>query len=296
MRTVGVTLAGLSFAPANAQDTSIVKKLIPTSGELLPVIGMGSWQTFDVGNNESHRQSRAAVLQRFFDDGGGLIDSSPMYGSSESVIGACLKNTVNRNQMFSATKVWTPGRKIGMKQMENSQTLWGVEHFDLMQIHNLVDWKTHQKTLSQWKEEGRIRYAGLTTSHGRKHNELLLAMRQPPFDFVQLTYNMIDREAENRLLPMAADTGVAVIVNRPFRRAALFNRVQGKPLPEWAGEIGCANWAQFFLKFVVSHPAVTCAIPATSRVDHMAENMGAAYGVMPDAGMRQRMLRYFEAI
>ncbi|MDH3701574.1 MAG: aldo/keto reductase [Alphaproteobacteria bacterium] len=279
-----------------AAANPILKRPIPTSGQRIPVIGMGSWITFNVGDDVSLRDQRVKVLQAFFDRGGGLIDSSPMYGSSEEVIGYCLKRITNKNALFSATKVWTLSRWMGVRQMNDSFKLWGVNQFDLMQIHNLLDWETHLETLKEWRAQGRVRYIGITTSHGSRHEELARIMASEPIDFVQFTYNVLDREAERRLLPLAAERGLAVIVNRPFRRGALFGRFEGHPLPAWAGEFDCANWAQFFLKFIVSHPAVTCAIPATSRVDHMQENMGAAYGPLPDAHMRKRMIQYVDSL
>lgn len=274
----------------------VISRPIPATGEWLPVIGMGSWITFDVGRSMPERDKRVAVLQEFFDRGGGLIDSSPMYGSSEEVIGHALARIEKTGTLFSATKVWTPGEGAGIRQMQRSRELWGVERFDLMQVHNLVDWKAHLKTLTAWKAEGRVRYLGVTTSHGRRHGELAVVMRDQPIEFVQLTYNILDREAERRLLPLAAERGLAVIANRPFRRGRLFDLFERQPLPAWAAEFDAANWAQFFLKFVVSHPAVTCAIPATSRADHMAENMGALYGRLPDPAMRDRMIRYVESL
>ncbi len=274
----------------------IRKRPIPASGERIPVIGMGSWITFNVGDNVSLRNQRVKVLQAFFDRGGGLIDSSPMYGSSEEVIGYCLKRIANADALFSATKVWTLSRLLGERQMNDSFKLWGVNRFHLMQVHNLVDWEAHLETLKEWKSQGRVRYIGITTSHGSRHEEFARVMATQPIDFVQFTYNVVDREAERRLLPLAAERGLAVIVNRPFRRGALFDRFERHPLPAWAGEFDCANWAQFFLKFIISHPAVTCAIPATSRVDHMLENMGAAYGPLPDGDMRTRMIRHVESL
>ena len=229
------------------------------------------------------------VMRAFFDGGGRVVDSSPMYGSAEAVIGHCLARVDGADGVFGATKVWTPFAGLGPDQMADSERLWGVRRFDLMQIHNLLAWEGHLETLVRWKAEGRIRYIGITTSHGRRHVEFLKAMAREPVDVVQFTYNIRDREAERRLLPMAADLGKAVIINRPFRRGALPDSVAGKPLPGWAAEIGCRNWPQVFLKFIVSHPAVTCAIPATSRVDHMLENMGACYGPLPDAALRRRM-------
>ncbi len=257
---------------------------------------MGSWITFDVGRDDNAIQNCIKILKHFFVSGGSLIDSSPMYGSSEAVIGKCLAQISNSSALFSATKVWTPGRAIGITQMKESEKLWGLNNFDLMQIHNLLDWNSHIKTLREWKDSGRIRYLGVTTSHGRRHEELIKIMQNEPLDFVQFTYNLADREAENTLLPLAADRGIAVIINRPFRRGQLFNYVKNKSLPSWAIEIECKNWAQYFLKFIVSHPAVTIAIPATSRVDHMDENMGALLGPLPDTSMRKQMLTYFQSI
>ncbi|MDH3609928.1 MAG: aldo/keto reductase, partial [Gammaproteobacteria bacterium] len=198
--------------------------------------------------------------------------------------------------LFSATKVWTPGEWLGIQQMEASQELWGLDYIDLMQVHNLVDWKTHLKTLREWKESKRIRYLGITTSHGRRHEELIKIMRTEPLDFVQFTYNITHTESEKELLSLARDQGIAVIINRPFDGGNLFNKVENKPLPEWAKEFDCHNWAQYFLKFILSHPAVTVAIPATSRIDHMDENMGALKGSLPDASMRKKMLSHYHSI
>lgn len=257
---------------------------------------MGSWITFDVGDDKEARAERVKVLQAFFDAGGAVVDSSPMYMSAQEVIGHCLAQIANKDGLFAATKVWTPGKELGIGQMRGSQNLWGVDRFDLLQIHNMLDWETHLETLLDWKQQGRVRYIGTTTSHGRRHDEMEDVMKSQPFDFVQFTYNILDREAEERLLPLAAERNLAVIVNRPFRRGDLIERFAGKPLPEWAAEIGCTGWPQFLLKFAVSHPAVTCAIPATSRADHMRENMGAAAGAMPDAAVRARMIDYVESL
>ena len=285
---------GIAIGSAPTAARPVLKKAIPASGEQLPVIGMGSWITFNVGDNRTLRAARVKVLQAFFDQGGAVIDSSPMYGSSEEVIGHCLARISDKQALFSATKVWTLSRWLGVRQMEASQRLWGEDRFDLEQIHNLLDWKTHLATLLDWKAQGRIRYIGVTTSHGRRHEALEKVMAEQPIDFVQFTYNILDREAERRLLPLAAERNLAVIINRPFRRGALFDLFERHPLPDWASEFDCENWAQYFLKFIVSHPAVTCAIPATSRVDHMVENMGACYGRLPDTEMRERMIRYVE--
>jgi len=287
-------LASLGRSHAFAASGGRISKPIPHTGEQLPAIGMGSWITFDVGHDAAARAQRVDVLRAFFDEGGALVDSSPMYLSSQEVIGHCLARIPEKPPLFAATKVWTMTRALGIQQMEASRRLWGVDRFDLMQVHNLLDWETHLETLVEWKAQGRVRYIGVTTSHGRRHDTLEQIMTTQPIDFVQFTYNMADREAEERLLPLAAERGLAVIINRPFRRGTLFEAIGNSPLPDWAGEIDCANWAQFFLKFIVSHPAVTCAIPATSRVDHMRENMGAAYGRLPDATMRARMVQYVE--
>ncbi len=285
---------GISLRRPFAGPPAPLTKPVPATGERLGVIGMGSWLTFDVGDNVARRTKRLQVLRRFFDLGGAVIDSSPMYGTSEEVIGFCLERIADKQALFSATKVWIFAKWLGVLQMESSQRLWGGDRFDLMQIHNLLNWEAHLETLLEWKARGRVRYIGVTTSHGRRHGEMEEVMAGQPLDFVQFTYNILDREAERRLLPLAAERGLAVIANRPFRRGNLFDLFERHPLPVWAGEFDCANWAQFFLKFVVSHPGVTCAIPATRRLDHMTENMGAAYGRLPDPDLRRRMIRYLE--
>lgn len=307
LKTVGLTAAacaipggpgvlGLLAADRPTRPDGLLTKPIPATGERVPVLGMGSWITFDVPDLLGLREPRVEVLRRFFDAGGAMIDSSPMYGRSEETIGHCLRRLSNDGGLFSATKVWTPAQWHGRRQIEASEELWGVRRFDLLQIHNMLSWEAHLETLLALKEEGRVRYVGITTSHGRRHEAMERAIAEQPFDFVQFTYNLRDREAEARLLPLAAEHGRAVIVNRPFRRGALIDELAGRPLPPWAGEIDCATWPQFLLKFAVSHPAVTCAIPATSNPDHMSENMGAAYGRLPDAPMRERMVRYVEGL
>ncbi|MGD8673767.1 MAG: aldo/keto reductase [Thiogranum sp.] len=296
LRQIAAVTAAGWLPPASALPQTIRTRPVPASGEPVPVIGMGTWQTFDVGDDQELVKARAGVLKAFFDMGGGMVDSSPMYGSSEQVIGECRAILGDDAHLFSATKVWTLGRWFGIKQMQRSQRLWSVPRFDLMQIHNMLDWETHLDTLQAWKADGRIRYIGITTSHGRRHEALAKALERESFDFVQFTYNVLDREAEKRLLPLAAERGVAVIINRPFRRGDLFNYVAGKPIPAWAGEFDCSNWAQFFLKFIVSHPAVTVTIPATTRVDHMQENMGAGFGRLPEPAMRRRMARHMAAL
>lgn len=293
---VCTALAGLAAGLPGGASAAPITKTVPRTGAAIPVIGMGSWLTFDVGEDSRARAQRAEVLKTFFAGGGGMIDSSPMYGSSEAVIGHGLAALGRPEGLFAATKVWTPGQDHGIRQMAESERLWGVRPFDLLQVHNLLGWEGHLETLKQWKAEGRVRHIGITTSHGRRHDELASIMTSQPLDFVQLTYNIDDREAEQRLLPLAAEKGIAVIANRPFQRGALMDRLQGRPLPPVAAEIGAANWAQVLLKWIVAHPAMTCAIPATTRVDHMEENMGAARGLLPDAGMRRKIADYVAAL
>ena len=294
--------AGLSLTPwfaagpAAANPGTMITREIPKTGERIPAVGMGTWITFNVGASEALRRQRFEVLRTFFALGGGMIDSSPMYGTSQEVIGWCLKRLDNGQGLFSATKVWTPYGTDGASQMAEAAALWGIKRFDLMQIHNLVDWEAHLATLLRAKREGLVKYIGVTTSHGSRHGEMARIMGDQPIDFVQFTYNMLDREAEARLLPMARERQLGVVVNRPFRGGSLFRLLQDKPLPNWAVEFDCRNWAQFFLKFILSHPAVTCAIPATSQVAHMRENMGALQGRLPEAEMRRRMVRYIEGL
>lgn len=294
--TSGAALAAALVPGVPAWARTVRTNKIPATGEAIPAIGMGTWITFNVGEDRKARDARTEVLRNFFEQGGGMIDSSPMYGSSEEVIGYGLRKLGPQPGLFSATKVWTPFGDDAQKQVSTSERLWGVKPFDLMQVHNLVSWEEHLATLLEMKAAGRVRYVGVTTSHGRRHRELERIMQTQPLDFVQLTYNVVDRAAERRLLPLARERGIAVIANRPFRRGALFDRYQREPLPEWIGEFDSTNWAQFFLKFIISHPALTCAIPATTRVDHMLENMGALHGRLPDPEMRQRMAAYVESL
>ena len=292
-------IAGLACAAAlpgvvRATPAAILERAIPGTGEQIPAVGMGTWLTFDVAPG-AERDSRLAVLREFFAGGGTLLDSSPMYGYAEAALGELVPKA-RPARVFNATKVWTPTRYLGVKQMEESFRHWGVKRFDLMQVHNMLDWETHLVTLKEWKAAGRIRYIGITTSHGRRHGDLEAAMKRERFDFVQFSYSFADRDAEKRLLPLAADRGAAVIANRPFDGGELFGAVKGKPLPGWAREIDCANWAQVFLKFVISHPAVTCAIPATTNQAHMRENIGALAGRLPDAALRRRMAADFDRL
>lgn len=275
---------------------SLLTRPIPASGEALPVVGLGSWITFNVGNDPVARDARAEVVRAFFSEGGRLIDSSPMYGSSQPVIGHALAKLGHPAALFSAEKVWVGDAARGAGQMAASRAHWGVPRFDLMQVHNLLAWEEHLPRLQAMKAAGQLRYVGISTSEGRRHAELERILRTQAIDFVQLTYNLLDREAEQRLLPLAQERRIAVLVNRPFRQGDLLDQLRGYPLPGWAREIGCDSWAQVALKFVVSHPAVTCAIPATSQVAHLRQNMGAAHGRLPDATLRARMARDVAAL
>ncbi|HSV84139.1 MAG TPA: aldo/keto reductase [Ramlibacter sp.] len=272
--------------PVVAQPAPLTRR-IPSSGEAIPRVGLGTWITFNVGQDPPARAHCAQVLRAFFEAGGRVIDSSPMYGSSQGVVGEGLKALGAQQRVFSADKVWT--RSDGAAQVEASRALWQLPSFDLLQVHNLVAWEKQLPLLRRMKERGQLRHLGITTSEGRRHREFEQIMRNERLDFAQFTYNLFDREAEDRLLPLAAERGVAVLVNRPFQQGALLRRLHGHPLPSWAAEIECTSWAQFALKFVISHPAVTCAIPATRRIDHVRENLGAARGRMPDEAMRRRM-------
>jgi len=271
-------------------------KAIPSTGEMIPVIGMGTWRTFNVGDNPRLLESSTRVLQAFYEHGGGMIDSSPMYGSAEAVLGHTMAQLQQRHKVFAATKVWTSSTEEGVEQIGDSKRLWGIERFELFQVHNLLNWESHLKTLLQLKEQGSLRYVGITTSHGRRHGELAAIMESEPIDFVQLTYNISDREVEESLLPLALKKGIAVIANRPFQGGRLMHRYEDSALPAWAQEAGINNWPEYFLKFVISHPAITCAIPATSQVEHMHENMTAMVGQMPQAETRQKMIDYINQL
>lgn len=293
----GMAAIALTWKGHANQSTTQHTRVIPSSGESIPVVGLGTWLTFGIDpEDKKAMEQREQVMRKFLARGGGVLDSSPMYGNAQQVIGRFLERIDQHAGLFAATKVWTQGNRAGLLQMEESRTLWRLPQIDLMQVHNLLDWETHLPTLYDMKEKGDIRYVGVTTSHGRRHPELMKIMQTQKLDFVQFTYNMLDREAEQYLLPMAADKGIAVIINRPFQRGGLFDYVSKHALPDWASEIDCKYWAQFFLKFIVSHPSVTCAIPATSRVDHLQQNMDAAYGRLPDAAMRNRMAQVIKSL
>jgi len=277
----------------SAMANSIIQKPIPKTGESLPVIGLGTWQTFDVGAAQSARDPLKEVLREFVRLGGSVIDSSPMYGKSESVTGDLAAELGLQKQLFLATKVWTSGRDAGIRQMEESFRRLRTQRMDLMQVHNLVDYRTHLSTLRRWKEQGKVRYIGVTHYTASAYDELARVLAAEDLDFVQLNYSITEREAERRLLSLAAEKRLAVLANRPLAAGELFRRVRGKSLPAWSKEIGCTSWAQFFLKFAISHPAVTCAIPATGNVEHLVDNMQAALEPLPDAKARERMARYF---
>jgi aryl-alcohol dehydrogenase-like predicted oxidoreductase len=293
LQLIGVSgiLAGVK-KKALAQPSSILKRPIPRSGEMLPAVGVGTWQTFDVGASAPERGELKEVLRLLVEHGGSVVDSSPMYGRAEGVVGDLSAELNLRDRLFLATKVWTSGRESGIRQMENSFRLMRAQRMDLMQVHNLQDVSVHAKTLREWKDSGRIRYAGITHYHAGAYADLERLVKTRQWDFVQFNYSMAEREAEQRLLPLCAESGVAVIVNRPFSQASLFPKVKGKPLPAWARDFDCASWAQFFLKYLLSHPAVTCVIPGTRRVDHLKDNVQAGMGRLPDGKTRRRMVEY----
>jgi len=290
---VGATIALLPGLAA-ARPESVLTRPVPSSGEQLPLVGLGSWITFNVGEDPVLRAECTAVIRAFFEAGGRMIDSSPMYGSSQAVIGNALSELGRPQALFSADKVWTSGD--GPAQIAESERRWGVPRFDLLQVHNLVAWEEQLEVLQAMKAAGELGNVGITTSEGRRQALFEEVMATWPLDFIQVTYNPLDRLVEERILPLAAERGIAVIVNRPFRQGALTERLEAVPLPGFAAEIGCATWAQLILKFIVSHPAVTTAIPATTRVDHVIENVGAASDPLPDAAMRAAIAAAIEAV
>ena len=280
----------LPVPTAIAADAAMIRRRIPASrDEALPVIGMGTSGTFDVGAGDEARAPLLDVLRVFYDAGATLIDTSPMYGRAEAVTGDLVTALDATERTFFATKVWTTGREQGLAQIEESLRLLHTPVLDLLQIHNLVDWRTHARTLRALVDEGRLRYTGITHYTVGSHADLEAVLREQPFDFVQLNYSIATRAAEEGLLPFCAERGIAVLVNRPFEDGVLFAKVRREPLPGWAAEIDCDSWAQVFLKFVISHPAVTCVIPATSKEKHMRDNVQAGFGRLPDAALRERM-------
>jgi aryl-alcohol dehydrogenase-like predicted oxidoreductase len=268
---------------------TLLTRAIPTSGELVPVVGMGTWQTFDVGASAAQRAPLQQVLRAFAEAGGTLVDSSPMYGRAEEVVGDLASTLGLSSSLFVATKVWTSGRAAGVRQMEESLRKLRTSRIDLMQVHNLVDAEMHLQTLQEWKREGRVRYLGVTHYTASHHDAVVRMMAAHPLDFVQINYSVSERHAEERVLPMALDRGVAVLVNRPFAEGALLRRLKTRAIPSWAKAIACDSWAQLLLKFVISHPAVTCVIPATSSADHLEDNMRAGSRPMPDEELRKRI-------
>lgn len=283
-------------APATSPRVPLLRP-IPSSGEAVPVIGLGTWITFNVGNDPQARDACAAVMRAFFDAGGRVVDSSPMYGSSQPTIGHGLHRAGPAARVFAADKVWTSSGPRGPEQIEASRRFWGVPRFDLLQVHNLLNWQEHLPMLLAMKAAGQVRYVGITTSESRRHADIERIMRSQPIDFVQFSYNPLDRDVEARLLPLAQERRIAVLVNRPFREGALIRQVERHPLPRWVGpELGCDNWAALLLKFVIAHPAVTCVIPATTRVDHVRQNVTAATGAMPDEAVRARIAAHVAAL
>jgi diketogulonate reductase-like aldo/keto reductase len=291
-----LAMSRLTARAAQNAPRAMLRRPIPRSGEPLPAVGLGTWQTFDVGPRAPELVELKEVLRLLVALGGGVVDSSPMYGEAERVVGALAAELGAHPNLFLATKVWTSGREAGIRQMENSLRIMRTQKIDLMQVHNLLDLATHVTTLREWKAADRIRYFGITHYHQGAYRELERLCASREYDFVQFNYSMAEREAEARLLPICADSGTAVIVNRPFAHANLFARVKGKPLPAWAAEFDCVSWAQFFLKYILGHPAVTCVIPATRRTAHLKDNMQAGYGRLPDAAMRRRMVEYLERL
>ena len=294
---IGAALVGHGLAAAQTRDEekAMLTRPIPSSGEALPVIGCGTYVGFDIGADGEKRKALAGVVRTLRDAGGKVFDSSPMYGRAEAVLGDLLAGAPDPERTFIATKVWTRGRQAGIAQMERSLALLRVKRIDLMQVHNLLDWETHMATLRSWKQDGRFRYLGVTHYTASAYDELEAVMRKERLDFVQLNYSLDDRSAERRLLPLAADRGIAILVNVPFGGGGLLRRLGSRPLPDWAAEIGCTSWAQILLKFVLAQPAVTCVIPGTGNPAHMADNCRAGSGTLPDAALRRRIIAEWEA-
>jgi aryl-alcohol dehydrogenase-like predicted oxidoreductase len=289
--------AAAAANPSRAAETQVMlKKKIPSSGKEVPVIGMGSSNTFDVGSAAAELDPLREVLRAFAAAGASVVDTSPMYGRSEMVLGDLIAELGLRPRLWLATKVWTRGREAGAAQIAESMRLLRTDRLELLQIHNLLDWRGHLPTVRALQQSGKVRYSGITHYRADAHAELERVLTEERFDWLQVNYSLAEREAEARLLPFCRDKGVAVMINRPFADGAMFERVRGKPLPPWAAEIGCASWAQFFLKFVVSHPAVTCVIPATAKVKHVQDNLAAGLVPMPDAAERARMAEYWESL
>jgi diketogulonate reductase-like aldo/keto reductase len=274
----------------------VVKRAIPSSGELLPIVGLGTWQTFDVGESDQARIPLKGVLRALIEFGGTVVDSSPMYGRSEQVVGDLSRELGLTGNIFGATKVWTQGESGGISQMKKSSQKMAQSPMDLMQVHNLVDWKTHLNTLFKWKEQGKVRYVGITHYQNSAYARMAEIIKNYPIDFVQVNYSLISRTSGEVVLPLAKDLGKAVIINRPYEGGSLFRQVQGKPLPSWAKDIDCSSWAEFFLKFILSNTAVTCAIPGTSKEAHIKENLGASQGRLPNSNQQKKMVDYLNRL
>ena len=294
--TASAALAAWTPRASTGAETAMLKRKIPSTGEELPVIGLGTSGVFDVGGTSAERAPLTQVLKLLVDNGGSLLDTSPMYNRAEGVSGDLVAAQGWRERMFIATKVWTRGKDAGLQQIETSMKLLKTATLDLVQVHNLLDLQTQLANVRALKSQGKVRYSGITHYTVASHTDLENVIQREPVDFVQLNYSIVTRQAEQRLLPLAAERKVAVLVNRPFEDGALFARVRGKPLPAWAAEIDCTSWAQVFLKFIVSHPAVTCVIPATARPEHMADNVKAGFGRMPDDKLRERMAAHVTAL
>ncbi|MDQ3392906.1 MAG: aldo/keto reductase [Bacteroidota bacterium] len=284
----------LNFIPL--KDRPMIERTIPATGEKIPAIGMGTWQTFDVGNNKEKKANLEQVLKMFKERGGKFIDSSPMYGSSEAVVGELSKKLGLQESLFLASKVWTSGKNEGTDQIEKTMRLMKAQKIDLMQVHNLVDYKTHLQTLRRMKDEGKVRYIGITHYTTSSYPDLMKVIKEHPLDFVQFNYSIQTRQAENSILPFAAENGIAVVINRPFEGGSMFSKVKGLEVPSWAETFNCKSWGNFFLKYIISHPAVTCAIPATDNLKHLHDNMEALYGNLPDEQTRLKMAKFFDGL
>lgn len=296
LRLLGGFGAAFALGCACGQSPRIMTRKIPSTGEDIPAVGLGTWQVFDAGNDAAARAPLREVLSEFARAGGKMIDSSPMYGSAESVAGDLVAELGLRDRLFIATKVWTRGREDGIREMERSFQRLKVKQMDLMQIHNLLDVDVHTKTLLDWKSKNKIRYLGITHYTASAHAEVERQLKKEKYDFLQINYSLAERDSEKRLLPYCSQNKIAVIANRPFAEGAMFQRVRGKPLPPWAAEAGVASWAQYFLKWIVGHPAVTCVIPGTGKPEHIADNVAAGFGALPDENMRRKMADYFDSL
>lgn len=295
--TTATALAGATLMPAESRGQGqLLMRRIPKTGEALPAVGLGTWQVFDVAGNPRESGQARETLKTFAEMGGRMIDSSPMYGSSEAITGQLISELGLSGKLFLATKVWTSGKQAGVRQMRDSMRRLGVGRLDLMQVHNLVDVQTHLVTLRDWKEAGHIRYIGITHYHNGAHGELERLIKPGQIDFVQVNYSLAEPDAERRLLGVAAESRTAVIVNRPFAEGAVFTRIKDRPVPEWAREAGCETWAHYFLKWSLAQPAITCVIPGTRNTRHVADNLGAMLGPLPDPAMRRKMADYYRSL